>query len=58
MTDANVNAALRGAVKRIYRDVRELITSVKEFNNGATLWTSYDIFAKAGRGANGYTTIR
>jgi hypothetical protein len=41
VTDANVNAGRPGAVKRTYRDVRELITSVKEFNQGATLWTSY-----------------
>jgi RHS repeat-associated protein len=43
VTDANRNAGLAGAVKRTYRDVRELITSVKEFNNGGaqTLWTSY-----------------
>ena len=43
VTDANVNAGLRGAVKRSYRDVRELITSVKEFNNAGaqTIWTSY-----------------
>jgi len=35
VTDAN------GKVKRTYRDVRELITSVKESNQGATIWTSY-----------------
>lgn len=37
VTDAN------GIQKRNYRDVRELITSVKEFNKGGTeiLWTSY-----------------
>ncbi len=42
-TDANVNAAQRGAVKHTYRDVKELITAVKEFNNAATqtIWTSY-----------------
>ena len=31
VTDANRNAGLPGAMKRTYRDVRELITSVKEF---------------------------
>jgi len=43
VTDANVNALLKGAVKRTYRDVRELITSVKEFNNSGAqvIWTSY-----------------
>jgi YD repeat-containing protein len=43
VTDANVNAGLNGAVKRTYRDVRELITSVKEFNNAGSqvIWTSY-----------------
>ena len=41
VTDANVNAGVRGAVKRSYRDVRDLITSVKEFNDGLPLWTSY-----------------
>ncbi len=35
VTDAN------GKLKKTYRDVRELITSVKEFNQGSTLWTSY-----------------
>ena len=35
VTDANLK------VKRTYRDVRELITSVKEFNQGTTIWTSY-----------------
>jgi YD repeat-containing protein len=35
VTDAN------GKVKQTYREVRELITSVKEFNQGATIWTSY-----------------
>jgi RHS repeat-associated protein len=34
-TDAN------GKVKQTYRDVRDLITSVKEFNRGSTIWTSY-----------------
>jgi RHS repeat-associated protein len=34
-TDAN------GKVRQTYRDVRELITSVKELNQGATVWTSY-----------------
>ncbi len=29
VTDANVNALLKGAVKHTFRDVRELITSVK-----------------------------
>jgi RHS repeat-associated protein len=46
VVDANVNAGLRGATKRTYRDVRELITSVKEFvkDTGGVLqpvWTSY-----------------
>jgi RHS repeat-associated protein len=43
VTDANVNAGLKGAVKRSYRDVRELITSVKEFNKSGAevIWTSY-----------------
>ncbi len=35
VTDAN------GKVKKTYRDVRELITAVREFNQGSTLWTSY-----------------
>jgi RHS repeat-associated protein len=35
VTDAN------GKVKQTYREVRQLITSVKEFNQGATIWTSY-----------------
>jgi len=35
VTDAN------GRAKASYRDVRELITAVKEFNAGTTLWTSY-----------------
>ncbi len=30
VTDANVNAALKGSVKHTYRDVRDLITSIKE----------------------------
>jgi len=43
MTDANVNALLKGAVKRTYRDARELITAVKEVNKSGTetIWTSY-----------------
>ena len=43
VTDANVNAGQRGAVKRTYRNVRELITSVKELNKSGTetIWTSY-----------------
>jgi RHS repeat-associated protein len=43
VTDANVNAGLRGAVKRTYRDVRQLVTSVKDLNNAGaqTIWTSY-----------------
>ncbi|MGH9893505.1 MAG: SpvB/TcaC N-terminal domain-containing protein, partial [bacterium] len=43
VTDANVNALLPGAVKRTYRNVRELITSVKELNKAGTetIWTSY-----------------
>jgi RHS repeat-associated protein len=40
--DANVNGGLTGAVKHSFRDVRELITSVKEFNNALPVWTSYD----------------
>ena len=35
VTDAN------GKVRQTYREVRELITSVKEFNQGTTIWTSY-----------------
>ena len=35
VTDANTKS------KETYRDARELITSVKEFNQGSTLWTSY-----------------
>lgn len=35
VTDAN------GLRKQTYRDVRSLITSVKEFNQGGTIWTSY-----------------
>src|SRR4030066_169875 len=35
VTDAN------GKVKKTHRDVRQLITSVAEFNQGTTLWTSY-----------------
>src|SRR3990170_3953352 len=30
-----------GKVKKTHRDVRNLITSVAEFNQGSTLWTSY-----------------
>jgi RHS repeat-associated protein len=43
VTDANVNAGRAGAVKRTYRDVRELITSVKELNRSGAevIWTSY-----------------
>src|SRR6267154_988245 len=43
VTDANVNALLKGAVKRTYRDARELITAVKEVNKSGveTIWTSY-----------------
>jgi len=46
VTDANVNAGLRGAVTRTYRDVRELISSLKEFVRDASgapqpVWTSY-----------------
>jgi RHS repeat-associated protein len=43
VTDANVNAGRAGAVKRTYRNVRELITSVKELNNSGAqvIWTSY-----------------
>jgi len=41
--DANVNASLKGAIKTTYRDVRDLITSVKELNKSGseTIWTSY-----------------
>jgi RHS repeat-associated protein len=41
--DGNVNAGLRGAVKHTYRDVRELITAVRELNNAGSevIWTSY-----------------
>jgi RHS repeat-associated protein len=35
VTDAN------GKQKQSYHDMRELITSVSEFNQGQTLWTSY-----------------
>jgi RHS repeat-associated protein len=44
VTDANVNAGRRGAVKRTYRDVRQMITGVKEFNNAGSqvIWTSYN----------------
>ncbi|HEY6095464.1 MAG TPA: hypothetical protein VIU93_10980 [Gallionellaceae bacterium] len=35
VTDAN------GKQKESYRDVRELITSVQEFNHGKAIWTSY-----------------
>jgi RHS repeat-associated protein len=35
VTDAN------GKIKESYRDVRELITSVKETNNKVDIWTSY-----------------
>src|SRR4030065_546152 len=35
VTDANTKS------KETYRDARELITSVKQFNQGSTLWTSY-----------------
>ncbi len=35
VTDAN------GKQKESYRDVRQLITSVKEYNKGAAIWTSY-----------------
>jgi RHS repeat-associated protein len=35
MTDAN------GKVKRTYRDARDLVTSVREFDQGTTIWTSY-----------------
>ena len=43
VTDANLNAGLKGAVKRTYRDVRELITAVRELNKSVTevIWTSY-----------------
>jgi hypothetical protein len=36
VTDAN------GIAKESFKDVRGLITAVKEFNAGETLWTSYD----------------
>ena len=35
VTDAN------NKQKSTYRDVRELITSIKEYNQGAAIWTSY-----------------
>src|SRR6266702_2180715 len=41
VTDANVNGGLRGAVKHTFRDVRELITSVKESTAAGDIWTSY-----------------
>ncbi len=43
VTDANVTALLKGAVKRTYRDARELITAVKEVNKSGieVIWTSY-----------------
>ena len=43
VTDANANAGQKGAVKRTYRDARELITAVKELNKAGseTIWTSY-----------------
>ena len=39
VTDANVNAGQRGAVKRTYRDVRQLVTSVKDLNNAGAQMT-------------------
>ena len=39
--DANVNAGQPGAVKFTYRDVRELITSVKEILNGSPVWIQF-----------------
>lgn len=36
VTDAN------GKIKASYKDLREVITAVKEFNQGQTLWTSYE----------------
>jgi len=42
VTDANVNALLKGAVKRTYRDARELITAVKEKTATVDIWTSYE----------------
>jgi len=41
VTDANVNGGLRGAVRHTFRDVRELITSVKEKTAAGDIWTSY-----------------
>ena len=41
VTDANVTALLKGAVKRTYRDARELITAVKEKTATGDIWTSY-----------------
>src|SRR5712691_9088385 len=41
VTDANVNGGLRGGVKHTFRDVRELITSVKESTAAGDIWTSY-----------------
>jgi YD repeat-containing protein len=40
--DANVNAALKGSVKHTYRDVSDLITSIKELTETGAIWTSYD----------------
>src|SRR5713226_8902086 len=39
--DNNVNALLKGAVKHSFRDVRELITAVREDTASGSLWTSY-----------------
>jgi len=41
VVDANINAGLKGSVKRNYRNVRELITSVKEKTAAGDIWTSY-----------------
>ena len=56
VTDAN------GKQKQTHRDVRELITSVKEFNQGSILWTSYSYdplkqFVKVVDDKNNITTV-
>jgi site-specific DNA-methyltransferase (adenine-specific) len=35
-----------GQVKESYTDVNEAITAVKEFNDGQTIWTSYEFANK------------
>ncbi|MFL6653730.1 MAG: toxin TcdB middle/N-terminal domain-containing protein, partial [Sulfurifustis sp.] len=41
VTDNNKNAGLKGAIKHTYKDVRELITSVREDTLNGPIWTSY-----------------